>query len=181
MNRIRQIETLGQSIWYDYIQRSLIWTGELHRMMEEDGLGGVTSNPSIFEKAIGGSRDYEAALRALVRAGASAHEAFETLAIEDIRLACDVLAKVHEETRGKDGYVSLEVSPHLAFDTVATIEEARSPSVAMRCAIGESGAVAESSSIMHWPAATCAITMLRAGCGISLTTRRPRASGPPSP
>ncbi len=123
MNRIREIEKHGQSVWFDYIQRSMIWTGGLYSMMEADGLKGVTSNPAIFEKAISGSKDYRAALKALVEGGASPLEAFEQLAITDITLACDVLRKVYDETEGRDGFVSLEVSPHLAYDTPGTVEE----------------------------------------------------------
>ena len=124
MNRIRQIREHGQSIWYDYIQRGMVWTGALHRMVEEDGLAGVTSNPAIFEKAIGKSKDYEAALKAAVQDGASAQEAFESLAVTDIQLACDVLGRAYEASQKKDGFVSLEVSPHLAYDTAGTLEEA---------------------------------------------------------
>lgn len=123
MNPIREIEGHGQSIWYDYIQRGMIWTGALYRMMEEDGLKGVTSNPAIFEKAIGKSTDYAAAVKAVVNAGASTIETFETLAIADIQLACDVLKKVYDQSNGKDGFVSLEVSPHLAYDTIGTVEQ----------------------------------------------------------
>ncbi len=123
MNRIRAIAEHRQSIWYDYIQRSMIWTGHLYRMVQEDGLRGITSNPAIFEKAIGKSKDYEAALKSLVDQGLSSLDSFEQLAIADIQLACDVLRSVYDQTKGLDGYVSLEVSPHLAYDTVATVEE----------------------------------------------------------
>jgi transaldolase/glucose-6-phosphate isomerase len=124
MNRIRALRDHGQSVWYDYIQRDMIWTGALHRMAEEDGLAGVTSNPAIFEKAIGGSAAYAPAVRAVVEEGAGAGEIFDALAVTDIQLACDVLRKVYDSTGGKDGYVSLEVSPYLAHDTLGTIEEA---------------------------------------------------------
>ncbi|MBK8010757.1 MAG: bifunctional transaldolase/phosoglucose isomerase [Deltaproteobacteria bacterium] len=123
MNRIRQIGELGQSIWYDDIQRRMIWTGDLHRRVQEDGLKGVTSNPAIFEAAIARSDDYHGALAAAARNGASALETYETIAVEDIQWACDVLHSVHVETQGRDGFVSLEVSPHHAHDTRATIEE----------------------------------------------------------
>jgi transaldolase/glucose-6-phosphate isomerase len=125
MNAILELTKHGQSIWYDYIQRAMIWTGALHRMAREDGLRGVTSNPAIFEKAIGGSKDYDAAVRAVVVAGASPAEIFERLAMQDIQLACDVLRGVYEETKGVDGYVSFEVSPHLAHDTAGTLADAR--------------------------------------------------------
>lgn len=124
MNRIRALAEHGQSIWFDYISREMVWTGALHRMATEDGLKGVTSNPSIFEKAIGGSTAYAPALMAAVADGGSADRIFEALAIQDIQLACDVLRPVYEETRKRDGYVSLEVSPHLAYDTTGTIEQA---------------------------------------------------------
>ncbi len=123
MNRIREIENHGQSIWFDYIQRGMIWDGTLFRMVHEDRLKGVTSNPAIFEKAISKSNDYRPTVEALAHAGATPLEMFESLAIEDIRLACDVLRKVYDETDGRDGFVSLEVSPHLAYDTISTIEE----------------------------------------------------------
>lgn len=124
MNRIRALAEQGQSIWYDYIQRDMIWTGELHRMVEEDGLAGVTSNPSIFNAAIGGSLAYAPAVMAEVSDGLPAGEIFDKLAITDIQLACDVLRPVYDKTAGADGYVSLEVSPYLANDTLGTIEEA---------------------------------------------------------
>src|SRR5688572_24482240 len=123
MNRIREIENHGQSIWFDYIQRGMIWDGTLFRMVRDDRLKGVTSNPAIFEKAISKSTDYRPTLEALARGGATPLEMFESLAIEDIRLACDVLRKIYDETDGRDGFVSLEVSPHLAYDTASTIEE----------------------------------------------------------
>jgi transaldolase/glucose-6-phosphate isomerase len=125
MNRISEINKEGQSIWYDYIQRGMIWTGALYRMMREDGLRGVTSNPAIFEKAIAGSTDYAPAVRAIVRSGSNAVQTFERVAIHDIQLATDVLRAVYEETKGRDGYVSFEVSPHLANDTQATIQDAK--------------------------------------------------------
>ena len=124
MNPLLKVAELGQSLWYDYIQRGLIWSGELHRMTLQDGLRGVTSNPAIFEKAIGHSKDYLPAVRALVMNGAGTGEIFEELAIQDIQLATDVLLPVYEQTKKKDGYVSLEVSPHLAHDTDTTISEA---------------------------------------------------------
>lgn len=124
MNRIRALEEHGQSIWFDFIQRDMIWTGDLHRMVVEDGLKGVTSNPSIFNKAIGDSLAYAPAVMAEVSEGLPAGEIFDRLAITDIQLACDVLRPVYDATEGADGYVSLEVSPYLANDTLGTIEEA---------------------------------------------------------
>ncbi len=118
------VQEFGQSIWFDYIERKMIFSGQLHRMIEQEGLRGVTSNPSIFEKSMGSSRDYLPSLRQVVLAGASAKETYEHLAIEDIQWACDVFRGVYDETEGADGFVSLEVSPHLADDTLSTIEEA---------------------------------------------------------
>ncbi len=124
---LKELQKLGQSIWLDYIRRSLITSGELQRLVEEDGLRGVTSNPAIFEKAIDGSTDYDEALRALLarESHTSADVLYEVLTIEDIRMAADVLGPVYLETSGLDGYLSLEVSPHLAHDTLGTIAEAR--------------------------------------------------------
>jgi len=127
MNPLRQLAEQGQSIWLDYIRRSLIRSGELKKLIEEDGLRGMTSNPTIFDKAISGSTDYDMALRALLadNAQAPAEELYERLAIEDIQMAADVLRSVYDETHGDDGYVSLEVSPYLAHDTERTIKEAQ--------------------------------------------------------
>lgn len=127
MNALKELQKYGQSIWLDYIRRSLVTGGELKRLVEEDGLRGVTSNPTIFEKAIAGSTDYDGALSAELRKDpqADAGKLFETLAIEDIQMAADVLRPVYDETGGADGFVSLEVSPHLAQDTEGTIREAK--------------------------------------------------------
>ncbi len=115
----------GQSIWLDNISRDLLLSGELRRWVEHEGIRGVTSNPSIFEKAIAKTSDYDPAARALIAQGASdALDVFEKLAVADIQLGCDVLRPVWEESGGRDGYVSLEVSPHLANDTQGTIAEA---------------------------------------------------------
>ena len=119
------VRRFGQSIWYDNIRRSLITSGELARMVAEDGLLGVTSNPSIFEKAIHSDTDYDTAFERLVAAGVGdAKELYERIAVEDIQMAADVLRPAFERTQGRDGFVSLEVSPYLAHDTAATIEEA---------------------------------------------------------
>lgn len=127
MNALKELLQQGQSIWLDYIRRNLIRTGELKRMVEEDGIRGVTSNPTIFEKAIAGSTDYDGALRELLAAHPTMDvgDLYEALAIDDIRMAADILRRVYDETSGADGYVSLEVSPHLAHDTGATIKEAK--------------------------------------------------------
>mgnify|MGYP006277638079 FL=1 len=116
----------GQSLWLDYIRRSLMESGELQRLVDEDALRGLTSNPAIFQKAIGGSDEYDDAIAAFLEEDPSmdAGEIYERLAVEDIRRAADILRPVYDET-GYDGVVSLEVSPHLAHDTEGTIEEAR--------------------------------------------------------
>ena len=114
-----------QSVWLDYIRRSLITGGELSRLIDEDGLRGVTSNPAIFEKAITGSSDYRAVLEQPDVRALDAKSAYERLAVQDIRAAADALRPVYDETSRRDGYVSLEVSPLLAYDTAGTLEEAR--------------------------------------------------------
>lgn len=113
----------GQSVWYDNIRRGLIMSGELQRLIHEDGVRGLTSNPAIFEKAISGSDDYAGTLRALASSGKSALEIYEQIAVEDIQWAADLLLPVFESSDGRDGFVSLEVSPRLADDTGATVEE----------------------------------------------------------
>ncbi len=124
-NPLRAVREIGQSLWLDYIHRGILNSGELRRLVAEDGISGVTSNPTIFEKAITGSTDYDGALGRLVALGKSAAEIYEALIVEDIRAACDVLRPVFDETRGADGYVSVEVSPLLAADTRGTIQEVR--------------------------------------------------------
>ncbi len=125
MNPLLELTRAGQSIWYDNIERKLITSGELKRLIDEDELRGVTSNPAIFEKAITGSDLYNDQLRELAERNKSASEIYEELAVRDIQSAADTLAVVYEKTGGTDGYVSLECSPILANDTAATIEEAR--------------------------------------------------------
>ena len=124
-NPVRALEVFGQSVWLDYIRRSLITSGELRRLIEEDGLRGVTSNPAIFEKAISGSSDYRGILEEPGLKTLDAKTIYERLAIQDIQEAADVLRPVYDQTLQRDGYVSLEVSPLLAYDTAATITEAR--------------------------------------------------------
>jgi transaldolase / glucose-6-phosphate isomerase len=124
-NSLLELKKLGQSIWLDYIRRNLITSGELKRLIDNDGLCGITSNPSIFEKAIAGSTDYADMLEQLRAQNLSAGEIFERIAIRDIQDAADALRPVYESTNRRDGYVSLEVSPTLARDTQGTIEEAR--------------------------------------------------------
>jgi transaldolase len=124
MTKLHELAELGQAIWLDYISRSLIASGELQKLVVQ-GLRGVTSNPSIFEKAIAGSADYDEDLNRLVIHGRSVAEIYENLAMTDIRSAANVLRPVYEKSGGADGYVSLEVNPALAHDTEATIAEAR--------------------------------------------------------
>jgi transaldolase len=127
MNPLEQILQCGQSVWLDSISRDLINSGELQRLVSEDKLHGVTSNPTIFEQAIAHGNSYDDALRALLKADAQQTDKalFEALAVADIRKATDVLRPVYNATEGGDGYVSLEVSPHLAHDTDGTIAEAK--------------------------------------------------------
>ena len=115
-NPLRDLHRFGVSVWYDYISRSLITSGELARLIKEDGVRGVTSNPAIFEKAIGGSSDYDSAIRRLAKPKQTPQELFELLAVEDIREACDILAPLYAESKGGDGFVSLELPPHMARD-----------------------------------------------------------------
>jgi transaldolase/glucose-6-phosphate isomerase len=124
-SRVRALEVFGQSVWLDYIRRSLIESGELRRMIAEDGVRGVTSNPAIFEKAVAGSSDYRGMLEAPDARTLDPKTLYEKLAVRDIRDAADALRGVYEETGGRDGYVSLEVSPFLAHDTTGTLNEAR--------------------------------------------------------
>jgi transaldolase / glucose-6-phosphate isomerase len=123
-NPLVEIMKLGQSIWYDNIRRAMLTSGDLRKKIEEDDLRGVTSNPTIFEKAIIGSTDYDEQLEELVEAGKDVSEIYEELVIEDIANAADILKSVYDRTDGIDGYISLEVSPRLAYDTQGTIEEA---------------------------------------------------------
>lgn len=126
MTNIQKLEQLGQSIWYDNISRSVIRKGELEKMVDQ-GLLGVTSNPTIFDKAISGSNDYDDQIRQLVESkqDIDAGEIIQALMIKDIQMACDVLKPVYDRTKGRDGYVSVEVTPSKARKTEATIEEVR--------------------------------------------------------
>lgn len=125
MNATLQLLQAGQSIWYDNIQRSLLKNGEMGRMIERGEIRGVTSNPTIFMNAITKSKDYDESLLPLVNTGLSDEEIFFHLAIEDIQAAADLFLPLYQETRGGDGYVSLEVSPYLANDTANTLAQAR--------------------------------------------------------
>ena len=120
-NPLFELYEAGTSVWLDYIRRSLMTSGELSRMIDEDAVVGMTSNPTIFEKAIGGSTDYDDALRKLIDDGKSDEEIMLSLIVEDIQMAADVLKPVYEQTKHKDGYVSIEVLPRVAYDTRGTI------------------------------------------------------------
>ena len=124
-NALIELQGCGQSVWLDNISKRILDSGELKKLIDEDGLRGVTSNPTIFEKAINGSQDYDAALSELARAGRSVDEIYEGLVIDDIRRATDLFRPLFLATDGLDGYVSLEVSPKLANETQQTLEEAR--------------------------------------------------------
>ena len=124
-NPLIQIQKFGQSIWLDFISRGMLDSGELKVMIENDGLKGVTSNPAIFEKAIDNSHDYDNAVRKLSEEGKSIEHIYETLTVEDVQHAADLFRTIYNQTNFHDGYVSLEVNPHLANDTKGTIDEAR--------------------------------------------------------
>lgn len=121
---LRQLAAAGQSVWYDNISRDLLTSGGLDKLRDR-GIRGVTSNPTIFEKAVSETRAYDADVARSAKRGLDASQIFEELAVDDIRKACDVLRSVYDESKGLDGYVSLEVSPELAFDTARTLAEAK--------------------------------------------------------
>ncbi|MGI4805434.1 MAG: transaldolase [Janthinobacterium lividum] len=124
-NRVKQIHELGQSIWLDFIDRKIMDTGEMQKLITEDGVRGVTSNPAIFEKAFSSSSDYDADIAKLAKEGKSNDDIFYGVAVEDIKRAADLFMQVYEEgIKGADGYVSLEVSPRFALDTEATTKQA---------------------------------------------------------
>jgi len=125
MNPIKKLTALGQSIWYDNIQRELLENGELSAMIERGDIRGVTSNPSIFQNAIANSNDYDATLKPLLAEGWGAEKIFWELAIKDIQDACDIFTSLYQKSEGSDGYVSLEVSPYLANDSEGTIKQAK--------------------------------------------------------
>ena len=124
-NPLIKLTSLGQAIWLDYISRQMIDSGELRGLIDEDALHGMTSNPAIFEKAIAGSRDYDDDIRFLAREGKSIQEIYEALTVTDVQRAADVFRPRFDKLHGADGFVSLEVNPHLAHDTHGTIAEAR--------------------------------------------------------
>ena len=131
-SRAEQLLDLGQSVWLDFIRRGHLISGEFDRMLREDGVVGVTSNPTIFQLAIAQSRDYDAALMERLAGGLQGASLFESLAVEDIQMACDHLRPAFDRTGGRDGRVSIEVNPHLAHDTAGTLAEARR----LRAAVG---------------------------------------------
>ena len=124
LSKMQALEDLGQSVWLDYLRRGMVRSGELEGLIH-DGLRGMTSNPTIFEHAIGGSADYDDALKDMAASPKTDREVFEALAIQDVREAADLFRPVYERTDGADGFVSLEVSPALARDTEGSIAEAR--------------------------------------------------------
>src|SRR5262245_41597466 len=124
-NPLKQLEQLGQSIWLDFIDRHLIASGKLKQLIIEDGLRGVTSNPSIFEKAIAETGDYNKDIQTMRKAGAEINAIYDALTQQDIKRAADAFVELYQKTKATDGYVSLEVNPHLAHDTSGTIAEAR--------------------------------------------------------
>ena len=124
-NPLKGLLAYGQSPWLDYIRRNILLNGDLKKMIDNDGLRGMTSNPAIFEKAITAGDDYNDIIKAADAKSSTAMALYEKIAIRDVQDATDIFGPLHKETKGRDGYVSLEVSPNLAFDTQATIEEAR--------------------------------------------------------
>ena len=123
MSKLAELQKLGQSVWFDFIRRSLITSGELKELISK-GVRGITSNPAIFEKAIAGSNDYDEDIKNLAGQGKNVDEIYEALAYEDIGMAADLLRQTYDASGGLDGYVSLEVNPHLANETEKTVQEA---------------------------------------------------------
>jgi transaldolase/transaldolase/glucose-6-phosphate isomerase len=125
MNRLQQIHDLGQSIWLDFFDREIMNNGKLQKMIDEDDLSGITSNPSIFEKAVTSSSDYDDDIRKMANDGHNNEDIFFGFAVNDIQRAADILRPVYDASKKRDGFVSLEVSPFLARDTEGTINQAR--------------------------------------------------------
>lgn len=123
--KLKKIRSFGQSVWLDYIRRDMVRSGQLKNLIEKYGIRGVTSNPAIFEKAIDGSNDYDEDINRLIGHGKNAREIYEILTVQDIQEAADIFRPLYDRTEGQDGFVSLEVSPHLAHDAEGTICEAR--------------------------------------------------------
>jgi transaldolase len=124
-NPLLHLQAFGQSAWLDFLRRGMLTSGEMQRLMEDCGVQGVTSNPSIFEKAIAGSHDYDDRIHALALEGKTSRESYEDLTLDDVRRAADLFGRVYDQTEGRDGFVSLEVSPDLADDATGTVKEAR--------------------------------------------------------
>src|SRR6201996_980133 len=125
VNKVKEIHSFGQSIWLDFIDRAIIASGKLKGLIDEEGIRGVTSNPAIFEKAITSSSDYDEQIRTFADSKITDEELFFELAIKDIQNAAKLFEGVHNESKGTDGYVSLEVSPFLALDTDGTVKQAK--------------------------------------------------------
>jgi transaldolase len=125
MNRVRLLPALGQSVWLDYIRRDFLVRGELGALIDQDNISGVTTNPAIFDEAIAAGEDYDSSLRVSAARNESSLQAFHRLAVSDVQYAADAFLAVYQRSSGRDGFVSLEVSPGLADDTEATLEEAR--------------------------------------------------------
>ncbi|MDE2465851.1 MAG: bifunctional transaldolase/phosoglucose isomerase [Alphaproteobacteria bacterium] len=125
MSRLKTLAEFGQSVWLDFLTREMIESGDLAKRIAEDGITGMTSNPAIFEKAIGSGKEYDADIKRLAEGGAGVGDIFRALSVHDIRLAADAFAPVYARTKGADGFISLEVSPYIASDTEATLSEAR--------------------------------------------------------
>src|SRR5213080_3934661 len=123
-SRLHELAARGQSVWFDTLSRDLVQSGELKRMMDEDAVTGVTSNPTIFQKALSSGDAYDEQLKVCLEKTDDAAEIFFELALEDIRDACDVLRPAYDASDGNDGYVSMEVLPGLAYDTEATFDQA---------------------------------------------------------
>lgn len=124
-NPLQQLQSLGQSVWYDNIDRSQLASGQFKHMLDEDSITGVTANPTIFEKSISSGHAYDEQMNQLISAGKGTNEIYEALIIQDIRTVADILRPIYNRTNGLDGYVSLEVSPELAHDTDGTIKDVR--------------------------------------------------------
>ena len=124
-NPLLELKTLGQSVWYDNVDRAQLISGQFKHMLDEDGIVGVTANPTIFEKSISSGHAYDDQISQLIREGKSTNEIYEAIVIQDIRTVADLIRPIYDNTAGQDGYVSLEVSPDLALDTQGTINEAR--------------------------------------------------------
>jgi transaldolase len=124
-NPLLELQQRGQSVWLDYIRRKALLSGDVRKLIDDDGLRGMTANPAIFQAAIAAGDDYDETIERLVKGGAEPNTIYETLAVEDIQTACDQFRSVYDATDGADGFVSLEVSPTLAYDTQGTIDEAR--------------------------------------------------------